>query len=284
MDHSRWPFVWRFLARSRRTRAIQVVVVFAVFAFFAGWLTPTPAERLPLLSVEETVGLVFRSDAPWCVMRRANPETRETVFKILGDPDLRRFHPKAVAMLGFVCSSSDLARLEAEVGRRASLSPVQAHHYERSLIFFFMGALINMDRRGVDGAADVLRRMTTVPYWDDMKRKYAPAELATDPPGAHVFDHTAIMRYFETGRSDASEVLEARLEELPEDRRVYSRRELDRHLKDAPTRLLVQRLTLVFPAIKNCYSWTHARWARQLKAAWNNDFGNPQPTRSARAS
>lgn len=251
---------------------LMMLISVALFAPLHHPVTGHPtAQDLRLLTIEETVGLAFYAGTPPCVMRRANPEARDTIFGILSDPSLGDFHLQAANSLGYVCQSSDIGRIEDEIACRASKPATLPTMRDKDVVTALCMALAIMDLRGIEGAAPALRRMATEAYWHDLGAVYYPpggaAAIVTD---ADIYRSSAISAYGWTGRSDVEELVRSALASATGGRK----RSLERSLRG---RLKVAHDSKGF-FDKPCDEETHQEWVQGLRECWNNDLQDPQPT------
>ncbi len=231
---------------------------------------------LRMLTIEETVGIAFYAGTPPCVVRRANPQARDTLFEILRDPSLAAFHLQAANVIGYVCQSSDISEIESEIARRA-LMPKTASNVQVKLDGLALCmALAIMDHRKLEGAAATLRRMTSEGYWDDLgvEPLYAGGGKPSATTVADDYRIHAIIAYGWTERPDVQDVATAAFAGTTGNRRLVLEGSVLPALKDA-------RDAQGFFS-KACDEETHEKWVSGLQACWNNDIDNPLPTANRR--
>lgn len=230
---------------------------------------------LPMLTIEETVGLSFYTGTPPCVMRRANPEARNTFFKILSDPAQSSFHLQVANCLGYVCQSSDIDVIEDEIERRAAMPASLPTMNDKSVISALCGALVVMDHRKIEGAAASLRSMASESYWNDLGAVwYPPGGVKAVMTDADIYRSRAVGAYGWTGRRDVEDVVSAALANTTGERRRALEVSIRNQLKDA-------RKSQGF-FTKPCDEETHNEWVNRLRNCWDNDLDNPRPTASRR--
>lgn len=235
----------------------------------------SPAQDLPMLTIEETVGLSFYAGTPPCVMRRANPQARNTFFKILSDPAHSSFHLQVANCLGYVCETSDIDAIEDEIERRAAMPASLSAMNDKSVVSALCTALAVMDHRKIEGAAASLRSMARESYWNDFGAVwYPPGGIKAVMTDADIYRSSAIGAYGWTGRRDVEDVVSAALANTTGERRRVLEVSIQNRLKDArdPEDFFT----------KPCDEETHNKWVNGLRKCWNNDLDNPLPTASRR--
>lgn len=228
-----------------------------------------------MLTIEETVGIAFFAGTPPCVMRRANPQARDTLFGILYDPSLAAFHLQAANSIGYVCQSSDISDIEDEIERRAAMPATWSAMNDKSVVSALCMALAIMDHRKIEGAAAALRSMAIESYWNNLGAAYYPPggkkAVVTD---ADIYRSVAISAYCRTGRPDVQDVVTAALATTTGARRRSLDTSLHHQLKAASDSKGFFN--------KPCDEETHEKWVSGLQTCWNNDLDNPLPTASRR--
>lgn len=279
----------------RRTRAIAVGVSAALcfmtlLLVWRSWSTPDsvvdspnrvplpkgpPSPSVRLLTKNETTGLIFRADAPVCVLRKANPEARSVAMAVLANPRLHDFHPCAATLLGYTCSESDLAGIEADIVRRAAL-PLGPNDLiagpAKGLVMNLCMALAILDRRGIEDAGALLRRMTTEQFWNDRRAIYFHPDSVAHGTDADRYRLYAVGAYICTLRSDAAAVAETATSSLSGNRR----RVFEQALKGWRAAAVKDRADFD----EACPEETHEEWRAKLLNSWNQDIEDPQPTES----
>lgn len=231
--------------------------------------------NLPMLTIKETVGLSFYAGTPPCVMRRANPLARNTLFKILSDPAQSSFHLQVANCLGYVCESPDINAIEREIERRATMPATLLATNDKSVIFSLCVSLAIMDHRKIEGAAAALRRMASESYWNDLGAVYYPPGgvklILTD---ADIYRSAAVSAYGWTGRRDVEALVSTALATTTGARRRSLEASIRNRLKDAHD----SKDFFVTP----CDEDAHEEWVNGLRSCWNNDLDNPLATASRR--
>jgi len=277
----------------RRTNAIFIWVSAALFVMtlllvWWSWSTTdsavdTPSELLlakesPLsderpLTKEETIGLIFRADAPICVLRKANPEAQSVAMAVLANPKLGHFHPTAAHLLGFVCGEENVGDLEADILRRAALrlgpDDVIAGP-AKGLVRNLCMALAIMDRRGIEGASSLLRRMTTEQYWSEHPAVYFRPGSVAHGTDADTYRLYAAGAYIWTLRTDADAVAEMVASSLSGNRR----RVFEEALKGWREGAVIGRARFD----ESCPEETLEKWRANLLKSWNHEVEDPKPS------
>lgn len=258
------------------------LAMLGLFAILIVVLLRSEADRLtsraldiPMLTIEETVGLAFYAGTPPCVVRRANPEARITLFKILSDPAHSSFHLQVANCLGYVCQSPDIDAIEDEIERRAAMPASLSAINNKNVVSALCMTLAVMDHRKVEGAADALRSMASERYWNDLGAVwYPPGGIKAGMTDADIYRCGAIVAYGWTGRRDVEDVVSAALANTTGGRRRLLEVSIQSRLKDA-------RDSKDF-FTKPCDEETNNKWVNGLRKCWNNDLDNPLPTASRR--
>lgn len=141
----------------------------------------SPLATPSMLSIEQTLGAIFITPdrTPFALFARANPEAKPGVYRVLGRPEDNLYHENCVYLLGFMGDKSDLPRLEAYAAAAAKREVLDKHAC--FAVKAIPAAIAALARRDVEGASNLLERMTTRSYWDAYKFKSFPVLPANVP-------------------------------------------------------------------------------------------------------
>ena len=170
------------------------------------------------LSVEQTIGLAFLrlnnggGDYLDDLFRYANPEANPILRKIFADQKHSRTHENIARMLGCIGDENDLKLLEKLNLERNSLESLYA--------------IGQMARRKIPGADDLLDRMISQGYWDDVEYELVRESLRDQFPFEYgMFVRMMCVRTI-AGKSDVEELSKEFLSKIknPSQKKHYQRR------------------------------------------------------------
>ena len=149
------------------------------YATFAMESAVGQQRQVNLLTWQETVGVVY--DTYWsnAYMKRANPEAKDAIWKILDNESYLRYHPRAVRMLAFIGDEADVKRLRdwVKVALRNYVKIPKAQG-----VFEIGTAVGLMARRDVPGARAYIEEMNRETYWREVAKSadIAPGQLTDE--------------------------------------------------------------------------------------------------------
>jgi hypothetical protein len=195
---------------------------------------------------------------------------------VLANPKLVDFHESTANMLGYVCSEVDVVEIEADIVRRAALplgaDDFAAPHRAKALVWNLCMALAVMDRRGIEAAGSLLRRMASEQYWRERSAGHGFPDSVAKETFAYRYRRDAVGAYIRTLRPDADAVAETAVSSLSE-----QRRQAFKHVLKG-SREAAEKSRGRFG--EACPEKTHEEWRAKLLNSWNHDIDDPQPTES----
>jgi len=183
-----------FHSMSRWTLPTVMLAFLGITAFIA-WGTRGAREHEPArfnpqrLTVAETLGLVYASyidSSPLKFYRRANPEAKQYLYKILEDPAQEQFHENVWFILGYIGDKSDVNLLEKRLHEFSG--PLTST--QRKTLTGMFNSLGLMCRRGVEAACALGIKMQRPEYWDGVDFQWYDRPMPQRPP----FAYESIMR------------------------------------------------------------------------------------------
>ncbi|MEX2141320.1 MAG: hypothetical protein WD894_18790 [Pirellulales bacterium] len=221
------------------------------------------------LTVPETVGAVFqigKHGTLWHLYIRANPDAKQSLYAIVNNKQLARYHENALRIIGYIGDASDVTRLERSVHRdfKGGLSSK-----ERNAIVAIFDALAVMSRRGIPEATEVLDKMLTRSYWKDIAFRWRPEEVKSPLNTVDQLVSYVLWAYPKTGRiDDLEDKLNQVLKEVDDEQRreVMAKRNSMKTLLGIGLRMRAAEKDSISQQIR-----------QQLPTAFNGDLENPAP-------
>ncbi len=168
-------------------------------------------DHADVLSVDETMGVIFRGEQDYHLLQRANPDARQALYEFLEDEVFKWHHPQAIRILGWIGESSDVVELREMIDRFEG--PLQALNRRRVEAVF--QAWATMARRDIPGAEEEIARFCMPEAWNSAPFSWQdPALLEEHPEYAYDGPIHAIRTYSVVGEGNMKELREQLLREV----------------------------------------------------------------------
>jgi len=116
-----------------------------------------------LLSVDETMGVIFRGSFDYHLFRRANPDAKAEIYAFLDDKAFEGYHPQAIRLLGWIGEAADVVVLRKIIDRlKGTLAPPDDRKLRAVL-----EAWATMARRGLPGAGAEIEKFCSAKTWSE---------------------------------------------------------------------------------------------------------------------
>ena len=226
------------------------------------------AVEIDRLTVAETLGLVYaryQHKTPYNLYRYANPNAKESIYKILADPEQEEFHGHAWLILGYIGDQSDVQQLEKHM-----------HKFSGPLMGNQRGNLIDMFKclgfmcgRNVKQACTLVGKMQKLEYWESVNLQWESKSNPNFLPNKYYSIQWLMYGYAFSRKPDLEERVQGVLAGI-EDPAISERMEgiLDLgHLKSSANNSLKHEDDLITP-----------EELKTLVSLFNGDLEHPEPT------